>query len=162
MLLLTKANRNCCFLETLTSILPFIFLTCRKYSANQNATAVSQNVRRNRGRNVQTPIKHMKSKETISWIFLATAIASETSSTDFRGISQIADGINHAVPTHQEMQISVTWLIANDLITKNGKKYCLSEKGKRVFQKIQVRNQTLINIWKNLEYEITLINSDIA
>jgi hypothetical protein len=46
----------------------------------------------------------MNEEQTISWIFLAIAIGSKNSSININGISQIADGINHAIPTHKEMQ----------------------------------------------------------
>ena len=53
----------------------------------------------------------MTNEQTISLIFLAVALASQVTPTDFQGISLIADGINHAVPSHREMQSSISWLI---------------------------------------------------
>ena len=39
----------------------------------------------------------MKEEQIISWIFLAVALASNTEPSDIKGISLVADGINHAV-----------------------------------------------------------------
>jgi hypothetical protein len=53
----------------------------------------------------------MKEEQVISWIFLAIAIASQNEPTDYKSISMVADGINHAVPTQKELKNSITWLI---------------------------------------------------
>ncbi len=72
----------------------------------------------------------MTDKQTISWIFLPTALATNTKPTNINGISSVADGINHAVPTQKELQTSISWLIRNELIIKQGKNYELTSKGK--------------------------------
>jgi len=58
----------------------------------------------------------MTDSQTIAWIFLAIALASQTEPADFDSISTIADGINHAVPTLKELQTSLIWLINNGLV----------------------------------------------
>ena len=65
----------------------------------------------------------MKESKTISWIFLATVMASQVEPANFSDISQIADGINHAVPTHKELQSSIAWLVGNNLLLKQANKY---------------------------------------
>jgi len=55
--------------------------------------------------------------------FLDTAIASQTEPADNDSILNIADGINHAIPTHRELQTSFTWLTKNGLVTKTGAKH---------------------------------------
>jgi len=82
---------------------------------------------------------------------LATAIASQVEPTDFKGISDIADGINHAVPTHKEIQTSITWLSEKELLSKIGKKYMLTPKGKTEYKKVSEQTNTLLKIWDNLE-----------
>jgi len=62
----------------------------------------------------------MTNNQTISWIFLATALATNTKPTDMNGISMVADGINHAVPTHKEFLTSIAWLTKQGLIVKQG------------------------------------------
>lgn len=104
----------------------------------------------------------MTQEEVFSWIFLAIAIASEMKPTDYAGISQIADGINHAVPTHKELQVSVNWLLANNLILKNHNRYTLSENGKKLFNKTQEKSQILMEMWQFLETEIKNWKSEIA
>ena len=100
--------------------------------------------------------------ETISWILLAIFISSQSSPTTFEEIMQIADGINHAVPTQREMQTSISWLIANDLILKDGKKYSLSENGKILNDNVEKQNSVLMKMWKHLESELKQKYNDIA
>ena len=83
----------------------------------------------------------MTDTQTISWIFLSTAIASQTEPADVASISNIADGINHAVPTHKELQTSLTWLIQSGLVVKMGNKYSLTEKGKLDYAEASKKNQ---------------------
>jgi hypothetical protein len=96
-------------------------------------------------------LQNTKEERTISWIYLAVAIASKTAPTDFRGISMVADGINHAVPTHQEIQSSLNWLSKNRLVTKNRNKYELTSKGKNDYSRASENINTLIKIWDNME-----------
>ncbi len=94
----------------------------------------------------------MAEDETISWIFLATAMASQVDPTNFEGIEQMADGINHAIPTQKKIRNSITILIKRDLVQKMpGKKYLLSDKGKLVYEHVSEETNLLLKIWKNLE-----------
>ena len=52
----------------------------------------------------------MTEDEIYSWIFLAVGMASEIEPCNINGISMIADGINHAVPTQKELRNSLSWL----------------------------------------------------
>ncbi|MEB8327725.1 hypothetical protein OO009_00030 [Flavobacteriaceae bacterium KMM 6897] len=96
----------------------------------------------------------MTEQQIISWIFMATAIASQTKPTDFKGISDIADGINHAVPTHKEMQTSISWLFDKGLVSKHGREYTLTPKGKSEYKNASGTTNILLKIWKNLEEKI--------
>ena len=96
----------------------------------------------------------MNDTATISWIFLAIGIASENAPTDYKSIIQIADGINHAVPTDKEMQTSIKWLLHNDLISKNGKKYTLTESGVNLINSSKEKTKTILKIWDNLKIKI--------
>ncbi len=98
----------------------------------------------------------MKEEQTISWIFLSTAMASETRPTDFSGISMIADGINHAVPTQKELQSSLSWLIKHGLILKQGSKYSLSADGKMKYDEVVKKSNKVLEIWKNIEAQIKI------
>lgn len=97
----------------------------------------------------------MNENETTSWIFLATALASEQEPANVESISQIADGINHAVPTHKELQISLSWLTKNGLIGRVDKKYYLTKLGTETIEKSEAQtNNIILNIWSELTKEI--------
>jgi predicted transcriptional regulator len=89
--------------------------------------------------------------QTISWIFLATAMATNTKPTDISGISSVADGINHAVPTQKELQTSISWLTRQGLIIKQGRNYELTSKGKFEYETASKNTETIMKIWENIE-----------
>lgn len=93
----------------------------------------------------------MTTGQTISWIFLSTAYASQSEPADFNSISNIADGINHAIPTHKELQTSLSWLTKNGLVIKTGNKYSLTEQGKLDYQESAKNTETVLKIWENAE-----------
>ena len=93
----------------------------------------------------------MTKNQTISWIFLATAGASQTKPADIKGISQIADGVNHAIPTEKEMKTSLAWLEENGWIEKKNSNYQLTKKGMVNYNFASHKTNTIMNIWKNLE-----------
>ena len=96
----------------------------------------------------------MNTEQTYSWIFLAVALASQNEPADSKGISTIADGINHAVPTQKDLQTSISWLSEKGLISKQGKKYQLTLQGKNQYQEASANTSTLLKIWENLEEKI--------
>jgi hypothetical protein len=96
----------------------------------------------------------MTHEQTVAWIFLSTALATRIEPTDIRGISMIADGINHAVPTQKELQTSFSWLTQKGLVKKNGKKYCLTIEGEMEFENASKSTVILFEIWQNLENKI--------
>ena len=99
----------------------------------------------------------MTEAQTFSWIFYAVAQASQSDSVSYSGIESVADGINHAVPTQKEMQISLAWAVAQNLIQKEGKRFRLTEEGKRLFDDVSVG--TMMNTWKNLEGRFGLLGA---
>jgi hypothetical protein len=99
-------------------------------------------------------LKKTKDKRTISWVYLAISMASDNGPADFSAISMIADGINHAIPTHMEMQTSISWLSEKRLVSKVGNKYTLTPKGKDDFEIASKGTNTLLNLWDNLEQKI--------
>ncbi len=95
------------------------------------------------------------SNQTISWILLSTAFASAQEHATFESISKIADGINHAVPTHKELQTSLSWLTKKGFVEKKGKKYHLSNEGIELIGRAKSRtNNIIMNIWDELTKEI--------
>jgi len=93
----------------------------------------------------------MTDKQKISWIFLATALATNTKPTDISGISSVADGINHAVPTQKELHSSISWLTTKGLIIKQGRHYELTSKGKLAYESASKNTKTVMKIWENIE-----------
>ena len=96
----------------------------------------------------------MEESEIISWIFLATALASQKQSTDIKGISMVADGINHAVPTQKELNISISWLLEKKLIEKDNSKYRLTKEGLITYNFATLKTNILLEIWKNIERQL--------
>lgn len=93
----------------------------------------------------------MTENQTTSWIFLAIAIASQIEPANVNSISNIADGINHAIPTQKELQSSLAWLTKTGLVTKTGSKYKLTEKGGMEYETASRKTSTLLNNWENIE-----------
>jgi hypothetical protein len=100
---------------------------------------------------MKTVYNFMKDEKTIAWIFLSTALATGIDPTDSRGISMIADGINHAIPTQKELQTSFSWLTKHGLVTKQEGKYSLTTEGKLIFDSASIDTKILFTIWENLE-----------
>jgi len=96
----------------------------------------------------------MTEERTISWIYLAIGMALKESHVTFTDISMMADGINHAVPTHQELQVSVSWLIKHGLVEKKGNKYLFTDAGKINYTNAVKNLQYLLPMWDALELEI--------
>ena len=89
--------------------------------------------------------------ELNSWIFLAIALATNTAPTDINGISLVADGINHSIPTQKELQTSISWLNKNELILKQAKNYQLTLIGKHEYEIASKNEDSLSNVWSNIQ-----------
>ncbi|HEX2936712.1 MAG TPA: hypothetical protein VHO72_15260 [Bacteroidales bacterium] len=68
-------------------------------------------------------------------------------------MAEIADGINHAIPTQQEMQDSVSWLLNKGLIVPLADKYSLSGTGRKIMVDVASQTHILSKMWKILENE---------
>jgi predicted transcriptional regulator len=99
----------------------------------------------------------MTAEQTISWIFLSIAVSSEINPADFIVISMIADGINHAVPNHKELQASISWLMGKGLVLKHSKKYELSEKGKSEFERVSGKNIGYLKMMEEIELNFKIL-----
>lgn len=93
----------------------------------------------------------MTEKQIYSWIFLAIALASQNGPANTKAIADIADGINHAVPTEKEINISLRWLTSKGYIIKEDSGYIITSKGKQSYNKAADKTTLLLKIWKNLE-----------
>jgi len=85
-----------------------------------------------------------------AWLMYALAGASQNEPANFAAISQVADGISHAVPTHKEMQSSQKWLMAYGLAQKQGSGYLLTEKGAAVMASARAEHSTVSKVWASL------------
>ena len=66
----------------------------------------------------------MNQSKTIAWILLSV----RASPSMLQDIIAVADAINQAIPSHQELQTSLGWLRAQGLISKNDRRYKASSK----------------------------------
>ncbi len=97
----------------------------------------------------------MNENTVISWILLATSYATEKEPANIESISQIADGINKAIPTHKELHGSLSWLAKNGLVKRTGKMYHMTNEGTALIAKAKSRtNNIILNIWDALATEI--------
>ena len=96
----------------------------------------------------------MTDRQIISWIFYAVAVASQEKPADIKGISMVADGINHAIPTQKELKLAIAWLLKEQLIKEEGKKYSLTKKGHINYNFARLHTTTVSNVWKNLELQL--------
>lgn len=92
----------------------------------------------------------MDEPTTIAWIFCAVAMASENGPANRREISLVADGINHAVPTHNEMESSLSWLKTAGFIKADDRKaFSLSSDGKNLYVNAAA-GQSITECWAKL------------
>ncbi|WP_224484672.1 hypothetical protein [Robertkochia aurantiaca] len=96
----------------------------------------------------------MADLQTKSWIFLAIAFSSKIELANVKAISDAADYINHSIPTQEEMQSSINWLIDKKLITGNQNKYGLTETGKKLYSNASNKGNTIIYILNQIEKNI--------
>jgi len=98
----------------------------------------------------------MQEEQTHAWIFLS--VTEEPSKLD--EVIGMADAINHAIPTQKELQNSLGWLKGNGYISKSGKAYRYSEKGKALREKISKKKGSILKAWEAVEKEFIKINSN--
>jgi hypothetical protein len=98
----------------------------------------------------------MTEEQTVAWIFYAVAGASGQEPADFRSISMVADGINHAVPTHKELQGSLSWLHEAQLVNRASTGYMLTPQGQEVMKSAQAKSNTTMGVWKELTRQLEL------
>lgn len=99
----------------------------------------------------------MSREQIISWIFLATAYATQSSAAEVSSISLLADGINHSVPTHAELQTAMEWLTRHDWVAKHGSAYSLTTVGKSIVERAATQSATTNGVWKILEHEVAVL-----
>lgn len=96
----------------------------------------------------------MTKEATVSWIFLAIAKAAQGTQANEASILNVADAINHAIPTKEELQLSFEWLIHKKLIQKQGSKYSLTQKGEQEYELAHRDTTVLFKVWERLEQRV--------
>lgn len=106
--------------------------------------------------NIISRVQHhfMTDKQIISWIFLAIALGSQKINIGIKEISEVADGINHAVPTKREIKLAIEFLLKEEIINKDDKKYSLSKKGHIIYNAASLNTTVFSNICKNVERQL--------
>ena len=99
--------------------------------------------------------------QTTSWLFLVLALSSQKEPASLKGISQIADAINHSVPTQKEMESSLSWLLKQGLIITVAKKYSLTERGNKIFIATQNETNVLLKMWRSIEDKFNELKSEV-
>ena len=89
----------------------------------------------------------MTESQIYTWIFLT--LSEEPAS--LQDIIGSADAINHAIPTHQELQSAFGWLMAQGLVRKDGKKYAHTPEGAVLRKKSVGPKMTIRESWAAVE-----------
>ena len=87
-------------------------------------------------------------------------MASNESAVTLRDIIGVADGINHAIPTHKELQTAFGWLSKQGLISKEGKNYRLTEKGLALHREASAKSNRIFGVWDYLKERFSTLNTE--
>ena len=85
----------------------------------------------------------MTDAQTFSWILLSVY---EQPSTR-RQISETADGINHTVPTHREMETSLRWLQERGFVREDGGRFALTNTGATFLARFRSPTRPIMQTW---------------
>ncbi len=101
----------------------------------------------------------MSNEKTNSWIFLAAGMSSNGSPISYKDILLIADGINHAVPMHKELQDAFRWLLNHKLLRKEGKKYSITDEGIELLEQASAKSNLIFGQWNYIEEQFDILSS---
>jgi hypothetical protein len=96
---------------------------------------------------------------TVAWFLYSVALASGSTPATSAEISGLADAINHAVPSQQELSGSLRRLKELGLVTAHGRRYSLTDAGKTMMAAAQNSASTVSLVWKNLTSTIGQLSS---
>lgn len=85
----------------------------------------------------------MTDAQTFSWILLSV---NEQASTR-RQISETADAINHAVPTHHEMETSLRWLQERGFVQEETGRFALTDTGAAFVSRFRSPTRPIMQTW---------------
>ena len=83
----------------------------------------------------------MTDTQIYAWIFLSVS----DQPTSLQNVIALADWLNHAIPSHKELQAGFGWLQAQGLVKKEGNYYSLTDKGIALYKSISHGNR-----WDNV------------
>lgn len=92
----------------------------------------------------------MTDAQTFSWILLCVTEQGCTR----RQISEMADAINHAIPTHQELQSSLRWLQERGLVREDGSRFALTDTGAALLARLRSPTRPIMQTWHAVEHEL--------
>jgi hypothetical protein len=85
----------------------------------------------------------MTDAETFSWILLSVHERGGTR----RQIYEVADAINHAVPTNREMDMSLRWLLQRGLIREDRNHFALTDAGAALIARFRRPTRPIMQTW---------------
>jgi hypothetical protein len=100
----------------------------------------------------------MTDSQTYAWILLSVP----ESGGRLQDLIAMADGINHAIPTHHELQRSLGWLKSRGFVLKQGRTFLLTERGADLLARARSTNQTMMQTWDRVTAELTSLGGEEA
>lgn len=102
----------------------------------------------------------MTSERINSWMFLAVAMSMNESAASLSDIIGTADVINHAIPTHSELQTAFGWMSKQGLLSKEDQKYRLTQEGLALYREASSQSNRTFEIWHFLKERFSGLNTD--
>lgn len=100
----------------------------------------------------------MTESQTFAWILLSVPDSPGT----LQDIIAMADGINHAIPSHHELQTSLGWLQARGLVRKDGRRFCTTDSGSQLLARLRRPGQTMMKTWDLVGAELETLRGEAA
>jgi hypothetical protein len=97
---------------------------------------------------------------THTWIFLAVAFSCSKEPASLRSVIGAADYLDHAIPTREELQTSLGWLIARSLIEKSGDRYSLSTAGKKFYAEASAASAYVHKMRPRMEEDFAKLDAE--
>jgi hypothetical protein len=100
----------------------------------------------------------MTDNKTFAWILLSVP----ERGVKLQDLIAMADGINHAIPIHRELQRSLGWLKSYGFVVKEGRNFLLTELGADLLARVRSANQTMMRTWEMVTAELDSLAGDEA
>ncbi len=100
----------------------------------------------------------MTDSETFAWILLSVP----ERGGKLQDLIVMADAINHAIPTHRELQRSLGWLKSHGFVVKEGRNFLLTELGTDLLARAKSTKQTMMRTWDMVTAELDSLAGEEA